>query len=167
MRKSHPPTYSSFYSQFFNQALMSKLLLVVLASFLSACSSGGIKGLVEQPTIQVHKVEMGNFSLSGGSATFVLDIQNPNSFAIPLTGLDYGLRLNGVQVAEGVKEERVTIGANQSQKLEIPLQFSFGNMVSMLPGILRNRSLNYDLGGSIHLPWFKIPFNRAGSTTIQ
>ena len=163
MRKSHPPTYSLFSSQF----LLSKFLLIIVASYLSACSSNGIKGLVEQPTIQVHKVEMGHFSLSGGSATFVLDIQNPNNFAIPLTGLDYGLRLNGVQVAEGVKEQRVTIGANQSQKLEIPLQFSFGNMVNMLPGLLRNRSLNYDLGGSIHLPWFKIPFNRAGSTTIQ
>jgi len=159
MRKSHPPTYSRF--------LLSKFFLLVIALFLSACSSNGIKGLVEQPTIQVHKVQMGNFSLSGGSATFVLDIQNPNNFAIPLTGLDYGLRLNGVQVAEGNKSERVTIGARQSQKLEIPLQFSFSNMLNMLPGLLRNRSVNYDLGGSIHLPWFKIPFNRAGSTTVQ
>ena len=163
MRKSHPPTYRTFFSQ----SLYAKLLVVALAAFLSACSSGGIKGFVEQPTIQVHKVEMGNFSLSRGSATFVLDIQNPNSFAIPLTGLDYGLRLNGVQVAEGNKTERVTIGAKQSQKLEIPLQFSFSNMLNMLPGLLRNRSVNYDLGGSIHLPWFKIPFNRAGSTNIQ
>ncbi len=56
-------------------------------------------------------------------------------------GLDYGLRLNGVQVAQGVKEQRVNIGAKQSQKLEIPLQLSFSNMVNMLPGLLRNRSL--------------------------
>ena len=163
MKKSHPPTYSRFYSQ----SLLAKLSVMILATFLSACSSNGIKGLVEQPTIQVHKVEMGNFNLRGGSATFVLDIQNPNSFAIPLSGLDYGLRLNGVQVAQGVKEERVTIGAKQSQKIEIPLHFSFSNMVTMLSGLLRSRSLNYDLGGSVHLPWFKIPFNRAGSTTIQ
>ena len=159
MRKSHPPTYSMF--------LLAKLSVVFLAMFLSACSSNGIKGLVEQPTIQVHKVQMGKFNLRGGSATFVLDIQNPNSFSIPLSGLDYGLRLNGIQVAQGVKEERVTIGAKQSRKLEIPLQFSFTNMVTMLPGLLRNKSLNYDLGGSVHLPWFKVPFNRAGSTNIQ
>lgn len=159
MRKSHPPTFSRFF--------ITVIITVYFTLFLSACSSAGIKGLVEQPTIQVHKVEMGNFNLSGGSATFVLDIQNPNSFAIPLSGLDYGLRLNGIQVAQGIKEQRVTIGARQSQKLEIPLQFSFSNMVNMLPGLLRNRSLNYDLGGSIHLPWFKIPFNRSGSTSIQ
>ena len=155
MRKIHPPTFSKF------------LFTLVLAMFLSACSSNGIKGLVERPTIQVHKVEMGDFNLSGGSATFVLDIQNPNSFAIPLSGIDYGLRLNGIQIAQGVKEQRVIIGAKQSQKLEIPLHFSFTNMVNMLPGLLRNRNVNYDLGGSIHLPWFNIPFQRAGSTNIR
>ncbi len=163
MRKSHPPTYSHFFSQ----SLFAKMLLVSFALFLSACSSTGIKGLVEPPTIQVHKVEMGKFSLNGGSATFVLDVQNPNRFAIPLTGMDYGLSLNGVKVAQGVKNDRVTVGAKQSQKLEIPLHFSFRNMMNMLPGLLRSGNLNYDLGGSVHLPWFKIPFNRTGSARIQ
>lgn len=149
-----------------NIGYTAKLSVLLFATLLSACSSNSLKGLVEEPTIQVHKVKMGSFNLSGGSASFVLDIQNPNSFPIPLSGFDYGLRLNGIQVAQGVKEQRVTIGANQSQKLEIPLHFSFTNMVHMLPGLLRSRSLNYDLGGSVHLPWFKIPFNRTGVSNL-
>ena len=149
--KRHPPTFG----------------LLVLILMLSACSSNGIEGLVERPRIQVHKVEMGHFNLSGGSAVFVLDIQNPNRFAIPLTGFDYGLRINGVQVANGVKEQRVTIDPGQSHRLEVPLNLSFSNMMNMLPDLLRSRSLNYDLGGSVHLPWFNIPFQRAGSTNIQ
>ena len=134
---------------------------------LSACSSSGIKGLVEPPRIQVHKVEMGKFNLSGGSAIFVLDIQNPNRFPIPLSGFDYGLSLNGVQVANGVKEQRVTINPGQSHKLEVPLRLSFTNMMNMLPGLLRDKHLNYSLGGSVHLPWFNIPFQRTGSTSIR
>lgn len=149
--KVHPPTFALFF----------------IFILLSACSSGGIKGVVEPPRIQVHKVEMGNFNLSGGSAIFILDIQNPNRFSIPLSGIDYGLSLNGVRVAQGEREQRVSIKGGQSQKVEIPLQLSFTNMVNMLPGLLRDRRLNYDLGGSVHLPWFNIPFQRAGSTTIQ
>ena len=149
--KRHPPTFTLF-------------LLILL---LSACSSNGIEGVVERPRIQVHKVEFGNFNLSGGTAVFVLDIQNPNRFPIPLSGFDYGLRLNGIQVASGVKEQRVTIQAGQSHKLEVPLNLSFSNMLNMLPGLLRNRNINYDLGGSVHLPWFNIPFQRTGSTSIQ
>jgi LEA14-like dessication related protein len=149
--KRHLPTFTLF-------------LLILL---LSACSSNGIEGVVERPRIQVHKVEFGNFNLSGGTAVFVLDIQNPNRFPIPLSGFDYGLRLNGIQVASGVKEQRITIQAGQSHKLEVPLNLSFSNMLNMLPGLLRNRNINYDLGGSVHLPWFNIPFQRTGSTSIQ
>lgn len=134
--------------------------------FLSACSSGGLKGIAETPTVQVHKVEMGSFNLSGGSATFVLNISNPNSFPIPLTGFDYGLRLNGVEVANGIKEQRVTIGAKQSQKIEVPLSLSFSNMLNMLPNLLRSRKVDYSLGGNLHFPWIKIPFQRTGGAAI-
>ena len=134
---------------------------------LAGCSSAGVKGLVEPPNVQVHKVEMGRFNLSGGTATFVLDIQNPNRFPIPLAGFDYGLSLNGVQVARGDKEQRVTIPAGGSQKVTVPLTLSFTNMLNMLPGLLRNRTVDYQLGGSVHLPWFNVPFQRSGSANLH
>ena len=149
-RLIHPPTF----------------LILFLSIWLSSCSSGGIKGIAETPTVQVHKVEMGNFNLSGGTAVFVLNITNPNSFPIPLTGFDYGLRLNGIEVANGIKEQRVTIGAKQSQKLEVPLSLSFSNMLNMLPNLLRTRKVDYTLGGSLHFPWIKIPFQRTGAAAI-
>ncbi|HIQ14742.1 MAG TPA: hypothetical protein EYH38_04100, partial [Leucothrix sp.] len=108
--KTHPPLFFMFF---------------VFSVFLTACSSSGIKGLVEPPKVQVHKVQMGQFNLSGGTATFVLDIQNPNSFPIPLSGFDYGLSLNGVQVAKGNKEKKVTIKAGASEKVEVPLTLRF------------------------------------------
>ena len=147
--------------------ISTRIFLVLLVCLvLSACSSGGIKGIAETPKVQVHKVEMGNFNLSGGSAIFVLNISNPNSFPIPLTGFDYGLQLNGIQVANGVKEQRVTIGPKQSQKIEVPLSLSFSNMLNMLPNLLRNRKVNYTLGGSLHFPWINIPFQRSGGAAL-
>lgn len=144
-----------------------RLFIILFSAFLlAACSSGGLKGIAETPTVQVHKVEMGSFNLSGGSATFVLNISNPNSFPIPLTGFDYGLRLNGVEVANGIKEQRVTIGAKQSQKIEVPLSLSFSNMLNMLPNLLRSRKVDYNLGGNLHFPWIKIPFQRTGGAAI-
>ena len=146
----HPPTFCLFF----------------LCLLLSACSSNGLKGIAETPKVQVHKVEMGNFNLNGGSAVFILNISNPNSFPIPLTGFDYGLRLNGIEVANGIKEQRVTIGAKQSQKLEVPLTLSFTNMLNMLPNLLRTRKVDYSLGGNLHFPWIKIPFQRVGGAAL-
>ncbi len=147
----------------FSLIFSSFLLLFTLAG----CGSSGIKGVVEPPRVQVHKVEMGKFNLSGGTATFVLDIQNPNKFPIPLAGFDYGLSLNGVPVARGNKEQRVTIKAGGSQKVTVPLILSFSNMINMIPGLLRDRKLSYALDGSVHLPWFNIPFQRTGSANIR
>ena len=90
-----------------------------------------------------------------------------NKFPIPLSGFDYGLSLNGIQVANGTKEERVTIKGGESQKVTVPLTLSFTNMMNMIPGLLRNRTLDYKLGGSVHLPWFNIPFQRTGQANIR
>ncbi len=143
------------------------ILFIFVLSFLSACSSSGIKGLVEPPTVQVHKLEMGSLNLSGGSATIILNIENPNSFPIPLAGFDYGLSLNGVKVAQGDKQHKVTIKSGEAQKVSVPITLSFTNMVNMIPGLLRSKELDYSLDGSVHLPWFNIPFQRAGKTALR
>ena len=143
------------------------IMLAFIVSLLSACSSAGIKGLVEPPKVQVHKLEMGSLNLSGGSATIILNIQNPNKFPIPLAGFDYGLSLNGVQVAKGDKEHKVTIKSGETQKVSVPITLSFSNMLNMIPSLLRSKDLDYSLDGSVHLPWFNIPFKRAGKTTLR
>ena len=154
MKTIHPPRFLYF-------------LVISLSLLLTACGSSGIKGVVEPPNVKVHDVEMGGFNLSGGTATFVLAIQNPNRFPIPLSGFDYGLSLNGVQVANGNKEHKTTIKSGESQLVRVPLKLSFTNMMSMLPGVLRSRNLDYKLNGSIHFPWFNIPFQRAGNTNLR
>ncbi len=148
---------------------MIKKIITILAliALLSGCSSTGIKDLVEQPKVSIENVQMGKLSLSGGSARFLLKIENPNRFPIPLQGFDYGLRLNGVEVANGTREKKVTIGGGESQIVEVPLVFSFSNMVSLLPNLLSSGSLKYDLKGSIHFPWFNLPFSRSGGTSLS
>ncbi len=140
---------------------------MALMTLLAGCSSTGIKDLVERPKVSIEKVKMGKLTLSGGSAKFLLKIENPNRFPIPLQGFDYGLRLNGVEVANGTREQKVTIGGGETKIVEVPLVFSFTNMISLLPNLLSSRSLKYDLKGSIHFPWFKLPFSRSGGTSLS
>ena len=140
---------------------------MALMTLLAGCSSTGIKDLVERPKVSIEKVQMGKLTLSGGSAKFLLKIENPNRFPIPLQGFDYGLRLNGVEVANGTREQKVSIGGGESKVVEVPLVFSFTNMVSLLPNLLSSRSLKYDLKGSIHFPWFNLPFSRSGGTSLS
>lgn len=148
--------------------MIKKIVMILgVITLLSACSSSGIKGMVERPDVSIQKVEMGNLSLSGGSAKFLVKINNPNRFPIPLSGFDYGLSLNGIEVANGTREQKVMIGAGEAKIVAVPLLFSFSNMLHLLPNILSSRNLKYDLAGSIHFPWFKLPFSRSGGTSLS
>ena len=142
------------------------VILALIMPFIG-CSSNGVKGLVERPKVSIEKVKMGKLTLSGGSANFLLKIENPNHFPIPLSGFDYGLRLNGVEVANGNREQKTTIQAGESKLVDIPIIFSFSNMISLLPNLINNRNLKYDLAGSIHFPWFNLPFSRSGGTSLS
>jgi len=141
-------------------------MILGMVTLLAACSSAGIKGVVERPEVSIQKVEMGKIGFSGGSAKFMVKIKNPNRFPIPLSGFDYGLRLNGIEVANGTREQKVTIAAGESKVVIVPLVFSFSNMLDLLPNLLSSRSLKYDLSGSIHFPWFNLPFSRKGGTSL-
>ena len=148
--------------------MLKKIIAIITSIMLFVgCSSNGVKGLVERPKVSIEKVEMGKLTLAGGSANFLLKIENPNAFSIPLSGFNYGLRLNGVEVANGNREQKVTIQAGGSKLVEVPIIFSFSNMISLLPNLINNRSLKYDLAGSIHFPWFNLPFSRSGGTSLS
>ena len=87
-------------------------ILVFALSLLTACSgSNGIKGIAEPPTVSVKHVQFERLSWQGGQATFLLDITNPNAFTLPLSGFDYSLKLNTIEVANGEQKQSIKIPA--------------------------------------------------------
>lgn len=148
--------------------ITSTLIIIFSIFLITACSSGaGIKGIAEPPKVTVQNVQMERFNWQGGEANFTLNVSNPNAFPLPLTGFDYALRLNGVAVANGNKEASMTIPSRQSKQVSVPLKLSFVNIASMLPGLLRQGTMQYELAGSVHLPWLNIPFTRSGNTNLR
>jgi len=149
---------------------ITTILIFVFSLFsISACgpNGAGIKGVAEPPRVSVRDVSFERFTWQGGEAIFTLDLSNPNAFPLPLTGVDYSLLLNGVQVGMGSREQSLQIPARQSRMVQFPLRLSFVNMASVLPGLMRQGNMNYQLRGSVHLPLFKIPFTRSGSTRLR
>jgi len=152
---------------------MNKITAIVIFMIsvfsVTACSNSGagIKGIAEPPVVSVKQVRLERLNWQGGEANFTLNVTNPNAFPLPLTGFDYGLSLNGVEVASGEKEQSIRIPARQSQQVSVPLKLSFVNMATMLPGLLRQGTMQYQLAGAVHLPWFNIPFKRSGNTNLR
>jgi len=148
---------------------ITSLILILISFFLTACSSsgGGIKGVAEPPTISVQDVNFERFTWQGGEAIFTLEMKNPNAFPLPLTGVDYALALNGVEVGKGSREQSIQVPPHQTRLVQFPLRLSFVNMASVLPGLLQQGNLQYQLRGAVHLPLFNIPFTRSGNTRLR
>lgn len=136
-------------------------LLLFLILSLSACSTG-VKGVAETPEVSVYGVKIANMNLSEANLALALRVKNPNAFSIPLRGFDYGLSLNGVEVAKGSESKNLTISAKEDRIIEIPVRIGLMQLVQAVPDIVKSRNFTYDLKGKAHLPLVNLPFQRIG-----
>ena len=135
------------------------------AALLTACS--GVPGVVEQPKVSIQNIALQDISLAQGTAVVTLNIANPNAFPIPLQGIQYGLSLNGHQVASGDQNQGVSIGAGQEVPVNIPVKLDFMQLMQLAPEAMRARSLQYNLNGAVKLPFISVPFSRQGGVGVK
>ena len=135
------------------------------AALLTACS--GVLGVVEQPKVSIQNIALQDISLTQGTAVVTLNIANPNAFPIPLQGIQYGLSLNGHQVASGDQNQGVSIGAGQEVPVNIPVKLDFMQLMQLAPEAMRARSLQYNLNGAVKLPFISVPFSRQGGVGVK
>ena len=90
------------------------IFLLLLFAMVSACADLGIKPIT-YPTVSLSSLQLLNASLSEQSYEIQLQIDNPNTFPLPLTTIDYELTLNDTVFAKGTNEEAVTIPANEAE----------------------------------------------------
>lgn len=140
-------------------------LLLSSALLLQACS--GVPGVVEHPKVSIDTIQVQDISLAQGTAVVTLNVNNPNAFPIPLQGIEYGLSLNGRQVARGDQTQNVTLAARQSVPVQIPITLNFNEILSLVPDAIRSRTVAYDLSGAVRLPFVKVPFQRQGGVGVK
>lgn len=146
---------------------MLKHLFALLATLflLQACAS--VPGIVEPPKINIQNVQLQDLSLTEGTAMVTLNVSNPNAFPIPLQAIEYGLSLNGRQVARGAREQSLTLAARQDAPITVPIKLDFVELLRLAPEVLRSGGVNYDLSGAVKLPLISVPFQRQGGIGIK
>lgn len=140
--------------------------LLSAALLLQACASG-VPGVIEQPKVSIQNIGLQEISLTQGTAVVTLNVANPNAFPIPLKGIQYGLSLNGRQVASGDQVQEMNIGAHQEVPINIPVRLDFMQLLQLAPEAMKARSLRYDLSGAVKLPFISVPFQRQGGVGVQ
>ncbi len=134
------------------------LCLLLLLALTPGCAVLNL----QQPTGTFRSVSVSDVSPAGVTASFDVDIQNPNSFDIPLDAADYKLSLSGVQVIDDRTKPIGSVPANSTVPVTVPVHFRFDQLLQAEKEIAKSGgNVPFDFEGTLEFAPGKIPI---GST---
>jgi LEA14-like dessication related protein len=152
----------------------SVLLLGVVAGTTSC-----VNKMIRQPEIELTDVKLGGIGLRGGTIVAELEIKNPNSFDLETNSISYDLKVSDrdannnerwLDFAKGVFSERIQVEDGSTQRVEIPIEFTYSAASGAIRSIMDRGTFNYQVEGVVSLrqPLDRnIPFRRRGNISLQ
>lgn len=142
--------------------------LVAAVLLLAGCAA--IPTRVDPPRISLVGLEILGVSSREQRYRLTLRVQNPNTFDLPVSRLEYDLALNGRQFTRGASGEPFTVPAAGEQLAAVEGAIDFAQAVGHLRDWRSGRSqvLRYRLSGRLVLlrRWLRIPFEREGEVKL-
>ena len=121
-------------------------LLVILCSLGTGCSNLA----VQKPTASVKSMSVRGVDAEGFVLDFLVDVSNPNGFALPVAAADYELGMGGVRVLDGEAKPEASIPANGSRAVTVPVSIAFDQLLAAEAAIRDSGgNVPYDLAGGL------------------
>lgn len=178
MKKVSHHSHMSSASQNHRQQPLPRRRLLQWLGVGSALALGGCSMMktanLEAPEVRVRNVQLGRLDLSGLELIVDLRLRNPNDLALPVTGVEYNLTLQGVKVADGRQAKSVTLPALGEADMRLGLNVNLLTTAAHLLPLLMNpasapKTLSYKVDGNVKLDWWYMPsigFNREGEVPL-
>ncbi len=143
------------------------LAVSVLALAPAACVT---PQSVEPPQVALQNVRLLEARGLMQSIRVDLMVTNPNDFDIPLTGLDFIMKVNGTDFAQGLSEVAVTLPRRGQATVPVDVTISMLAVLQQLQAAQRQGSVDYRLTGTAFLDHILLPriaFDRTGSLGVR
>ena len=138
--------------------------IVALAALTAAaCASLG-RAMWTEPVVTLNDVRLRGLGVTGGSLDVVLNVYNPNGFALDATQLQYNVQVDSLPFANGLLESRFTVQSGDSTAVTIPVNFSYAGIGQAARQAINTGVVNYRVFGDIRVGTpigsFSVPFDR-------
>jgi len=90
------------------------MALLALAMLAASCSK------IEAPHVVLNGVDLEGISTDGIEFTLKAEVTNPNGFSANIGKLEYSVRVDGTEVASGMRTKRVPVEAGETVEVGIP-----------------------------------------------
>ena len=138
--------------------------------YFAACSL--VTPKFNRPNVSVVSIELRSGNLWQQNFAVKLNVQNPNTRALPVSGLHVEINVGGDEVASGVSDHAFIVPPFGESEFDITIKANMALAVLKLSHKLDQHadSVDYDLTGaaSIDLPFLRdLPFHQTGSLSLK
>jgi len=124
----------------------------------------------QEPTTELVGVEVAGLGFEGGALRLLLNVHNPNAYALRTTRIAVGIDLEGTHFGDVALPQDVSLPANQTTPIRIPLSFTWSGIGAGARGLLGHGAVQYVLTGQITvgtpLGDRAVPVRRSGQVTL-
>ena len=130
-------------------------ILSLLLTFGLLVSLGGCSSLLtddfRDPEVRLLKVDVVKAKLLEQKFVLRFRIDNPNDISLPIRGLNYNVKLNGVLLAEGQSDKSFTVPARGHQTFDVPVRTNLWRHLKRIVNSLEDpdEPISYQLQGEV------------------
>lgn len=130
--------------------ILSLLLTLGLLVSLGGCSSW-LTDDFRDPEVRLLKVDVVKAKLLEQKFVLRFRIDNPNDISLPIRGLNYNVKLNGVLLAEGQSDKSFTVPARGHQIFDVPVRTNLWRHLKRIVNSLEDpdEPISYQLQGEV------------------
>lgn len=149
--------------------LVSKLLSGFwLAVGLLACSA--LTSKPESPRVTLIALKLVSVELLEQRYQVSLRVKNPNTFDLPIRGIDFRLDINGQTFADGVSKQSVDVPAYGEKVIDVEVSSNLLQVFRQLQSLEENQSrgFEYRINGRMATGVYgqKLPFDYSGKLQL-
>jgi LEA14-like dessication related protein len=124
---------------------------VVSVLGLAGCATN-LESLVKSPGIELRDVQIMGLGFNGQTFLLSFDISNPNPFALPVSSISYGIKLDGYRFASGETASEFSVPAGGDTQFAISVDLNLLQTAPQLLSIVRQsvrKDVTYELEGRL------------------
>lgn len=144
------------------------LFILVIATILAVSISGcaALKQYVKQPQVTYQSISVRDMSLFDSTVVFHLNISNPYPVSIKISELSYRLKVNNKDLISGVLDKGISLSANGTEPLEIPVTIKYMDFFNSLSDFISQDEVAWDLSGDARILGIAIPYHAKGNLPV-
>lgn len=148
----------------------AKRCLVVAAVAMLLAGTAGC-GMLQRPSARITGVKLRDVRTTDATMLFDVRVENPYTFALPISNVDYKLSSRGQQFLTGDADVQGTVPPEDSETVGVPVRISYVELINTVKGARPGATIPYraDLGLSLDagaLGRLRVPLSKEGELSI-